>query len=321
MNTRVNFLICGLCFAAALAAPSEQPCDKSKCKGPLKYYEELSCTPIYKEGDCCPYKYNCENVEKRTPNKCSVNGHEYDIGESLRPEDGQPCDIGCVCEDNDGVVGFECAVVDCPFDEFKEGCYQPRNATECCEGENICPETEEDWPTCEVDGKIYKAGEYFSPAGEPKKDCYCGAGYTGENVAPFCTSAPASQCSIELRHAYDIHHKCAPVYSSTQSTLTECPRESRCPNERDEVIKGKNKSSSSESDSSESSEEKSNAEDMQCKFGTLKMKIGDELNQKTNYDSVCVRCVCEVPPVPTCIRLPEDVCDVTDHPPFNSTPN
>lgn len=35
-------------------------------------------------------------------------------------------------------------------------------------------------PTCLVDGKIYKDGEYFEPAGEPGKQCYCGEGYTGD---------------------------------------------------------------------------------------------------------------------------------------------
>lgn len=53
-----------------------------------------------------------------------------------------------------------------------------------------------------------------------------------------------------------------------------------------------------------------------CKFGNIRMHIGDELNQATDYSSVCVKCVCEVPPVPTCQRLPDDECDVTNHPPF-----
>lgn len=48
------------------------------------------------------------------------------------------------------------------------------------------------------------------------------------------------------------------------------------------------------------------------------MKIGDELNQATDYNSVCVKCVCEVPPVATCQRLPDEECDVTKHPPFHT---
>lgn len=46
-----------------------------------------------------------------------------------------------------------------------------------------------------------------------------------------------------------------------------------------------------------------------CHFGSMVMRRGDELNQDTDYNSICVRCVCEVPPVPTCQRLPYDECD------------
>lgn len=50
-----------------------------------------------------------------------------------------------------------------------------------------------------------------------------------------------------------------------------------------------------------------------CYFGNMIMHLGDELNQATDYSSVCVKCVCEVPPVPTCQRLPDNECDVTKH--------
>lgn len=46
------------------------------------------------------------------------------------------------------------------------------------------------------------------------------------------------------------------------------------------------------------------------------MQYGDELNQGTDYSSVCVKCVCEVGPAPTCQRLPDTECDVTNTPPF-----
>lgn len=48
-----------------------------------------------------------------------------------------------------------------------------------------------------------------------------------------------------------------------------------------------------------------------CKFGSLIMQHGDTLNSATDYSSVCVKCVCEVGPTPTCQRLPDDECDVT----------
>lgn len=55
---------------------------------------------------------------------------------------------------------------------------------------------------------------------------------------------------------------------------------------------------------------------MVCKFGSLVMYKGDELNRATDYSSVCVKCVCEIGPIPTCQRLPDKECDVTKHPPF-----
>lgn len=70
--------------------------------------------------------------------------------------------------------------------------------------------------------------------------------------------------------------------------------------------------------SAEGIDSNSTSDDMMCQFGTLKMHLGEELNQQTGYASVCVKCVCEVPPVPTCQRLPDDICDVTVHPDFTN---
>lgn len=73
-------------------------CDKTKCPGPLAYYEALGCKPVYeKEDDCCATKYNCNHLKERSKTKCYVNGKEYEIGESLKEEDANPCDIACTC--------------------------------------------------------------------------------------------------------------------------------------------------------------------------------------------------------------------------------
>lgn len=42
---------------------------------------------------------------------------------------------------------------------------------------------------------------------------------------------------------------------------------------------------------------------MMCKLGNLKMHIGDELNQHDGYLSKDVKCICELPPTPTCLSL------------------
>lgn len=76
----------------------KEECDKTKCPGPLAYYEGLGCSPVYKkEGDCCATKYNCDHWKERSPTKCYVNGKEYEIGDKLKDEDANPCDVGCTC--------------------------------------------------------------------------------------------------------------------------------------------------------------------------------------------------------------------------------
>ncbi|XP_063982086.1 uncharacterized protein LOC135165077 [Diachasmimorpha longicaudata] len=306
-----DLFICCLLFTAASAAPAEGECDKTKCKGPLKFYNELSCEPVYKnEDDCCPYKYNCENLSERSTDKCYLNGHTYEIGEQLREEDAKPCDIGCVCRENLGVAGFTCAVVDC-FARARPGCYLARNSSNCCPGPEICPGSQEEWPKCEVDGKTYNAGDYFEPAAEPDKYCYCGAGYTGENVEPFCKTRGSTSCGVELRNAYEIHNNCPPVFYNSQSPQTDCAVAFRCQNDKDEVINAEGTPETVDAKSA------SDEDVDMCKFGNMSMKLGQELNQKTDYSSVCVKCVCEVPPIPTCQRLPDDICDVTDHPKFS----
>lgn len=57
---------------------------------------------------------------------------------------------------------------------------------------------------------------------------------------------------------------------------------------------------------------------LSCTFGNLKLNIGEQLNQATDYSSVCLKCICEVPPMLTCKRLPDNECDVTVHAPFNN---
>ncbi|XP_054006378.1 kielin/chordin-like protein [Hylaeus anthracinus] len=296
---------------AVYAAPKveKDDCDKSKCPGPVRYYEELGCTPVYKNpGDCCAEKYDCSSLKALSTNKCYVNGHEYSIGEKLKDEDANPCDILCSCRDGyDGVASFNCAVVDCPFSSPSPDCHFKPSHNDCCSGsEEICFK-EEERPTCEVDGKTYTYGDYFVPESEPDKECYCMEGYKGENIEPFCKKPNRPHCSPLFRGASDVHRNCVPVFYSNQDPRTDCSVFSRCQNQNDTVIHNHDSTKSLvRSD-----------EDM-CKFGDMMMHVGDELNQGTDYDSVCVRCVCDVPPIPTCQRLPDDECDVTKHEPFHN---
>lgn len=76
----------------------KEVCDKTKCPGPLRYYEAIGCTPVYaNSGDCCAESYNCSHLDNLSRDKCYANGNEYSLGEKLKPEDANPCDIGCTC--------------------------------------------------------------------------------------------------------------------------------------------------------------------------------------------------------------------------------
>ena len=51
---------------------------------------------------------------------------------------------------------------------------------------------------------------------------------------------------------------------------------------------------------------------MECKFGNLTMRVGDKLNDAADLSiQKCMKCVCEVPPIPTCLHFPTAECDVS----------
>ncbi|XP_043262553.1 uncharacterized protein LOC122403233 [Colletes gigas] len=290
----------------------EAVCNKTQCLGPLSYYKALGCKPVYKNpNDCCAEKYDCSFLKELSKDKCYVNGHEYNLGEKLRQEDGNPCDVECLCtkyEDEQAAM-FLCAMVVCPYQALEPGCYFNRSVYHCCNNyEEICPGEDEQLPTCEVDGVIYKAGDSFEPKSDPDMTCYCMAGYTGENIEPFCKKPNKPYCAPLFHDADLVHRNCVPVYyDPEQSPQTDCSVMYRCQNKKDVVIH-KHDSAKSVSD----------ADNDMCRFGNMTMHMGDEVNQRNDYDSVCVKCVCEVPPVPTCKQLPSGECDVTNHAPFGN---
>ncbi|XP_076245260.1 uncharacterized protein LOC143185854 [Calliopsis andreniformis] len=292
-------------LVAAHAAP-QVPCDKESCPGPLRHYKELGCTPIYENpGDCCAARFDCSHLKNLSKDKCYVNGHEYEVGEKLRDEDRNPCDIECRCGKFNDVASFICAAYDCALIGLQPNCFYRNSADLCCPGPMVCLAEGEERATCEVDGKIYKDGEYFKPESEPEKECYCKPGYKGENVEPFCITLKHSYCSPLFRQADIVHKNCVPTFYNNQNPQKDCSYASRCQNAKDIVIHSENAKSHVDTDESE-----------MCRFGNMTMHVGDELNQGTFYDSVCMKCVCEVPPIPTCQRLPDSECDVTKHEPF-----
>ncbi|XP_012275004.1 uncharacterized protein LOC105696825 [Orussus abietinus] len=257
------------------------------CPGPLMHYRDLGCTAVFeKEGDRCPSRYDCSHLDRRRRDKCHVNGVEYGVGEFLRKEDSNPCDVSCKCtKDGEEAAHFSCAVVDC-VEDVTPGCYLKQSAGSCCPGDEVCPERPEDRPRCVVDGVTYWDGQSFDVKSEPEKSCYCMEGYTGENVEPFCVLPRHTWCHAELEHINDVYAKCAPVYTTYREPAESCSIQTRCQEGGDGVLRN--------------SSAKSASDDTKCQFGNLTMEIGDELTPSFTSEDTCIRCTCEVPPIPTC---------------------
>ncbi|XP_076279960.1 uncharacterized protein LOC143208902 isoform X2 [Lasioglossum baleicum] len=299
---------CVLLTLLVASCAAREICDKSKCPGPLRYYKEIECKPVYKNpGDCCAETFDCSHLEKLSRNKCYVNGHEYSIGENLRDEDAGPCDMFCKCVkgypfSEDRTAQFNCVEVDCVFPPWKKDCFNKRtDDTVCCGFTQVCLTEEQKRVTCEVDGEVYHDGHGFSPKSDRDLVCTCMPGYTGQNVEPFCKKkTPRYYCGLLFRNADAIHNKCAPVFYSYQDVQKECNYQSRCPTDDDTVVHNHDGKSLSETDESKV-----------CTFGNMKMHIGDTLKEGNTFETKCIKCKCEVPPFPTCIQ--EQNCTTVTH--------
>ncbi|XP_050584356.1 uncharacterized protein LOC126919334 isoform X4 [Bombus affinis] len=167
-----------LMFLIIIQVTGQEDCNEANCPGQLivRYYKGIGCTPIYANpNDCCAEAYDCSHLDNLSRDKCYVNGHEYSVGEMLRPEDSNPCDWNCTCTQYENTAFFQCEKLnDCNSTE-EQGCLYRKTHGLCCEG--FCDMEETDNTTCNVDGKVYKAGEYFYPNANPKLLCICMEGY------------------------------------------------------------------------------------------------------------------------------------------------
>lgn len=78
----------------------------------MAFYKSIGCKPVditYVNG--CAYQYNCDKVKSLPFNKCyvNVNSTSYNVGEPLKDEDANPCDIDCKCQStaDDGVLVYK----------------------------------------------------------------------------------------------------------------------------------------------------------------------------------------------------------------------
>lgn len=106
----------------------------------------------------------------------------------------------------------------------------------------------------------------------------------------------SSECNVHLVYDNKIKNKCAPVYDMGQSVRTLCPLDYRCQNSNDTVVKPMYPSTFEKQ--------------VECTFGTLKFKIRERLERVlfSNSNQVCMDCVCQVPPLLTCERMPKNFC-------------
>ncbi|XP_015120611.1 uncharacterized protein LOC107043577 [Diachasma alloeum] len=305
MKLAITVFLFTLYVTCAVArSPPKPGCDGDSCPGPLKLYKELGCQPIKRNpDDCCAMKYDCDHLKSRSHDKCYAFGNEYNPTEAISKED-TGCLPTCTCiKIEDEKATWACASVYIPV-STAAGCYHPRNATMCFPGPETCPPNPEDIPKCEVDGKTFEDGDYFEPEGKPKKACWCGPGYKGENTMPFCRNMKDERCGYELKYRSELEKHCAPVWKMEQEPAVECNPMWRCQKAGDEITPREKALGVPENDTPD-------PVGMTCRIGDLNMRLGDELNEISADGPDCIKCVCEIPPVATCAKIPKSVCLMT----------
>ncbi|XP_011310376.1 kielin/chordin-like protein [Fopius arisanus] len=301
-STIIIVLALCICWTAARSPP--KPGCENDCPGPLKFYKELGCKPVMmNEGDCCAQRYDCDHLATRSKDKCHAFGREYNPSEELREED-KSCLGECTCiKPGEDDPTWACATVELQVPSAA-GCYRPQNASMCFPGPEVCPPNADDIAKCEVDGNTLNDGDYFEPAADPFKACWCGPGWKGEYEAPFCKDMREQKCGMELHDMTELENNCAPIWSVGQDPRHECPRMWRCQKDDDVVTPREKDMGTPETETPE-------PEGMTCKLGNLSMRRGDSVDQRSTETLDCIKCICDIPPMATCLRLPKDSCYLT----------
>ncbi|KYN12303.1 hypothetical protein ALC57_15534 [Trachymyrmex cornetzi] len=170
-------------FVAAVVAADQ---DTSECPGPLTYYKDLMCAPIYDDENNCPKKFNCSHIKRRSREKCYINGRTYRPKQFLYDKDSNVCDTSCICR---------------------------VSSVENQMNRSVTTATMEDKPVCIVNGHEYFDGEYFKVNKEPDLLCICQPGYEGKNVPPYCIKLNHSLCHPAFSHDDYFRRNCAPVFN------------------------------------------------------------------------------------------------------------
>ncbi|XP_043277608.1 kielin/chordin-like protein [Venturia canescens] len=279
-NYGIVSALVGLCLSGVLSQTS-QVCDRKKCPGPLHYYEEIGCTPVFENvTSCCPSSYHCDIWKNVTQDYCLDHGEVYNHRESILRGS---CST-CYCYRGNIV----CTTVDCRPKVATLGCRYLESNVRCCRTYEVC---ENSPAVCNVDDRSYKAGETFVPINEPEKTCTCDEGYDGVNDRRFCNWLRQFPCPNEITNFENIQNGCAPIYERESMLYNACSKAHICPEEGKYAIDKKSNVGASTLSTSEAV-----LSVQQCRIGNVTLNIGDKLR----YEGRNVKCICEVPPIPTC---------------------
>ncbi|KAG8280429.1 hypothetical protein J6590_082410 [Homalodisca vitripennis] len=259
-----------------------------------RFYRQMKCQPEMSPHYKCPTSYKCPTLEGRSPEFCYFSGRRYPVGFKLTRKHVDfetPCIQRCQC-----VRMYEGARFYCSTEDEKckvpEGChhYNFLEDFSCCErGVISCNEGQEGSVKCVYGGHTYSEGEKFFPSDDITcTQCICASGFNGSLNTPYCHQV---SCALKLWGDAPVMltRGCIPVYVNEKSC---CPVTFRCPKPTDRVIKREEKSS----------QEKFKNTDKQCRFGNLMMDVGDHLTLWPEANAREVVCLCEVPPLPSCVR-------------------
>ncbi|XP_043473201.1 uncharacterized protein LOC122505559 isoform X2 [Leptopilina heterotoma] len=274
-------------------------CDPMRCsRGPIRFYEDMYCKPIYFEkGDCCPEKYDCSEVKKYDVNDyCFINGKAYRINEEV-DENDIPEKKECYCTKNRlNIPNINCNGWKCPevrLPRSKKNCYI-KYSNEKCKNEVVCPE---DPLECEINGEKIKEGESDFLKGNPFKECFCQEEIEdGRKVAKLFCNDVKNYCHSEFLFRLMFTENNAPLYYSDSHIhpQTYCPAFSKAYQKGDQAIR-----------------KEISAHYGNCSFGPLQIPFSSRLNryntEKNTYS--CAICKCVIPPTLTCQVTPLAECE------------
>jgi len=270
-----------------LVTSEELDCSKVACEAAQKVYTEIGCLPMIEDGECCPSRYNCSHVQHLNTSQCHFNNQTYSFGKMVADEEtSHMCHAACQCTSasaDGGAPYFNCASIECPefFSPPDPDCSWQTEKHRCCGLNKVCGEERAKLHHCYLDGLTYVEHQWMYPDNAGCKKCWCTEGWDNSTIDdnPLCQEI---ECGIELTSLWRIQAGCAAVYYRDRQC---CPIGWRCPNAQDEVIRhGK---------AAEQLEETANL----CRFGHLRLNIGDELASPEE-----MKCKCTQPPFLDCIQ-------------------